>query len=60
MKTIIFKFNSGNLAILCSNCRTIIKTGIDFTEDEKKAMKGEITLEEQFCNKCKKELENEV
>lgn len=51
----IFKFNGGLGALLCSKCRVIIKTGKDFTEDEKKAMKGEINLPPQYCKNCKNE-----
>ena len=52
MEKAIIKFNSGNLAILCNNCKVIIKGGIDFTEDEKKYAKGKIDLEPQYCVKC--------
>ena len=53
MKKAIFKFNGGLGALLCSKCNVIIKTGKDFNETEKKAIKGEISLKEQFCEKCK-------
>ena len=52
----IFKYNGGNGALLCSKCRVIIKTGVDFTEEEKKAIKGEIELPPQFCEKCKNKI----
>lgn len=52
MSKAIFKFNNGNGALLCSKCRTIIKTGIDFTEDEWKASGGELQLGAQYCEKC--------
>ena len=55
MKKAIFKFNSGNLALLCSNCRTIIKVGHEFTIEEQRAMLGEEELEAQYCTKCKKD-----
>ena len=48
-----FKYNSGNLALLCSKCSIIIKEGYQFTEDEKKAMRGEKHLPAQYCDKCK-------
>lgn len=48
----VFKFNSGEGALLCSHCFTIIKTGKDFTEEEYKAMRGEINLPRQYCDKC--------
>ena len=53
MKRLIVKFNSGNGAILCEKCYVIIKTGKDFTEEEWKAFRGEITMQTQYCNKCK-------
>jgi len=49
----IFKFNSGNLALLCSACSKIIKVGYEFTEDEHKACKGEKRLKPQYCENCK-------
>ena len=55
----IFKFNGGLGAILCSECRVIIKTGKDFTETEWKAFRGETKLEEQFCDACKAKLREE-
>lgn len=54
MSKAIFKYNNGNLAILCSQCSTIIKTGFDFTEKEQSACRGECKLEAQFCDDCKK------
>jgi len=49
----IFKFNSGHGALLCSKCRVIIKTGIDFTEEEIMAIKGKLDMPPQYCDKCK-------
>ena len=48
----IFKLNNGNGALLCSNCRTIIKVGYQYTEQERKASKGKVKLEAQYCDKC--------
>ena len=53
MSKAIFKFNGGNGALLCSKCSVIIKTGKDFTEEEKKAMRDEKKLKPQYCDKCK-------
>jgi hypothetical protein len=55
MKKAIFKFNGGLGAILCSSCKVIIKTGKDFTEEEIKAIRGELNkdLEAQYCKDCK-------
>ena len=51
----IFKYNGGLGALLCSKCRVIIKIGKDFTEQEIKAIKGEIKMPHpQYCEKCKK------
>lgn len=47
-----FKFNSGMSALLCSRCSRIIKVGCDFTEDEWKALRGEIKMAAQFCDIC--------
>jgi len=50
----IVKFNGGRGALLCSKCRTIIKIGIDFNEEELKYIRGEIThLDPQYCEQCK-------
>lgn len=52
----IIKFNNSMLALLCSMCRTIVKTGVDFNEEENKFAKGEIDyLEPLYCEKCKKD-----
>ena len=48
------KFNGGNLALLCSGCSVIIKTGIDFTPEELEfAMKKDKYLDPLYCDKCK-------
>ena len=52
--TIIFKFNSGMGAILCPNCRTIIKTMCEFTPEEMLAHDGVLDLPPYLCDKCKK------
>jgi hypothetical protein len=54
MEKAIIKFNGGNLALLCSGCSVIIKTGVDFTQKELDFVfeKGE-PLEPQYCDKCK-------
>lgn len=50
----IVKFNSGNLALLCSSCSVIIKTGKDFTQEEKDfVMQDDKYLPPQYCDKCK-------
>lgn len=56
----IFKWNSGNLALLCSKCSKIIKEGKDFTEEEKKACRGEcgFHIPPRYCEQCKS-IENE-
>jgi len=52
----IIKFNGGNLALLCSKCRNIIKTGKDFTKEELDYafIKG-VHLNPQYCKQCKSE-----
>lgn len=52
MKKALIKYNGGNGAILCSQCRIIIKTGKDFTEEETKFSRGEGHLPPQYCRKC--------
>ena len=51
----IIKFNGGNLALLCSECRVIIKTGKDFTPEELEFTLGKSKndLPPQYCEKCK-------
>ena len=51
MEKAIIKFNGGNLAMLCSGCSVIIKTGIEFTQEEKTAIKWD-KLPPQYCNQC--------
>jgi len=51
----IFKFNGGNLALLCSNCREIIKIGNQFSSKELLAYGNKLNLEPQYCQKCKNE-----
>jgi hypothetical protein len=54
MEKAIVKFNGGNLALLCSGCSVIIKTGKDFTEKELDyVLRGKNTLPPQYCEKCK-------
>lgn len=55
MEKAIVKFNGGNLALLCSKCSVIIKTGKDFTKEEMDAVfdvKGN-KFPAQYCDKCK-------
>jgi len=51
----IFKFNSGLGAVLCSCCKVIIRTGKDFTEEEKIAAYGDgkRKIGPRYCDKCK-------
>lgn len=50
----IIKFNSGLLAILCSQCRKILRTGRDFTEEEKKAFNThQWNIPPQYCEEHK-------
>jgi ferredoxin len=52
MKKAIFKYNSGEGALLCSKCAVIIKTGRDFTSLEHSACKSEAKLPAQYCVNC--------
>jgi hypothetical protein len=55
MEKAIIKFNGGNLALLCSGCSVIIKTGKDFTKEELDYVleKAKNILPPQYCEKCK-------
>ena len=55
MKKAVIKFNGGNLALLCSECSVIIKTGVDFTAEEIEFALKSKHLEPQYCEQCKKE-----
>lgn len=48
-----FKFNSGNMALVCSSCGKILKTGSEFTEQEWKCLNGEVDLGDKYCSDCK-------
>lgn len=50
---VIFKFNNGQGALLCSKCFIIIKYGKDFTKTEHLAMQGKVKLKSQYCNTYK-------
>jgi hypothetical protein len=51
----ILKFNNGNLAILCSDCSKILKTGKEFNKEELLYAIGELHyLSPQFCDECMK------
>jgi len=50
---LIVKFNGGRGAILCSNCRVIIKEGHEFSPEELAYIRGELDyLPPQICNQC--------
>lgn len=49
----MFKYNGGKGALLCSECRVILKTGSQYSELEKQASRGKIQLEAYYCEKCK-------
>jgi hypothetical protein len=53
MDKAIIKFNGGKLALLCSTCGVILKTGVDFTEEERNFALGKGHLEPQYCDKHK-------
>ena len=52
----IFKWNNGDLALLCSGCNKIIKEGKDFTEGEMLVCMGKAYAPKQYCNSCIEEL----
>lgn len=55
MEKAIFKFNGGLGALLCSNCRVIMRIAKDFSEEELKGIRGELSydLPPQYCENCK-------
>lgn len=53
MEKAIFKFNGGLGALLCSKCRTIIKTGDTMSQFEKDAMMGKQEMLPAFCITCR-------
>lgn len=52
MSKALFKYNGGNGALVCSGCKSIIKTGDKFTDEEWDASRGNAELPEQFCVRC--------
>ena len=48
----IYKFNNGNGALLCNNCRTIIKTGAEFSVNDELNMKSGLPAPPQLCKNC--------
>lgn len=46
------KWNSGHLAILCSECSKIIKVGFEFTDEEANFARGNGHLDPQYCEGC--------
>ena len=56
---IIIKYNNSYLAILCPECRTIIKTGAHFTKEEVDAACGRQEMEAYLCEKCKNKTDGE-
>lgn len=52
-KKAVIKWNNGMLAILCTGCRKILKTGFDFSPDEWNYAKFKDSyLPPQYCEKC--------
>ena len=51
----IVKFNGGALALLCSKCSVIMKTGREFTRTELNYALGKSKkiLPPQYCESCK-------
>jgi hypothetical protein len=60
MKKAVIKFNGGNLALLCSGCSVIIKTGVNFTPEEMEFALKSKHLEPQYCEQCKKEKNDRI
>jgi len=48
------KFNGGELALLCSGCSVVLKTGKEFTKEEMDfALMENKHLDAAYCEKCK-------
>jgi len=61
MEKLCVKYSAGNFAILCSDCRDIIKVGYDFSREEKDFATGRTDdLPPQYCEKCKPNDSNSV
>ncbi len=58
MKPANVKYNGGQGALLCSDCRVIIKTFREFTEEETQ-LYSKNELPEQFCIQCQLKKYNE-
>ena len=55
-KKAVVKFNNSNLAVLCSYCHKILKTGTDLTNDELFLVLSENEkdfIPAQYCETCK-------
>tara|TARA_Y100000310_G_C20605302_1_gene775180 strand:- start:756 stop:1385 length:630 start_codon:yes stop_codon:yes gene_type:complete len=39
-------------ALLCSECKAVLKEGFRFSDEEISAIKGESNMEAQYCDKC--------
>lgn len=51
-----FKNNNGFWSIICSKCGELVKEHFWFTEDEKKACKGELKIPAQYCDVCEEKM----
>lgn len=57
----VLKFNNGRMAILCSWCSKIIKTGVDFDEKELAYARGGAKIGMEHCSSCRRRgVEREV
>ena len=54
----ILKYNNGRCAVLCSKCIVIIRQGSTLTDEDRKAIMGEIKLPSQYCDGCKEIIKN--
>jgi hypothetical protein len=57
MERAVIKFNGGNLAMLCSYCHRIIKTGRHFTTEEIESVldNSKHIIPAQYCESCKED-----
>lgn len=56
MERATVKFDGGNIAILCSYCRKILRKGKDLTNEEMFTLfSADNYLPAEYCDSCKKE-----
>lgn len=47
------------MALVCSSCGRVLKTGHEFTEEEWKCLNGEFDLGDKYCPDCEGDVKKE-